>query len=102
MLEKFKETEAFILMESLLALSIVSFAILIIFPFSVSVMKSRVDRRIEIEGYRLLYDFSNEWQQSQSLTINRSHHNYIINQSSNKTEVIMPNQSKVEVKVKSY
>lgn len=102
MLEKFNGTDAFILMESLLALSIVSFAILIILPFSVSMMNSRENRRIEIEGYRLLYDYSSDWQHSQSLTVKRSDLNYTIHQSNKKIAVTMPNHSTVEVKVESY
>lgn len=102
MLETFKDSNAFILMESLLALSIVSFAVVIILPYSVSMMESREDRRLEIEGYRLLYDYSSEWNQSESLVINRSNHYYSINQSDQKITVNMPNDSTVQLKVESH
>lgn len=102
MLETFKDSNAFILMESLLALSIVSFAVVIILPFCVSMMESREDRRLEIEGYRLLYDYSSEWNQSESLVISRSNHYYSINQSDQKITVNMPNDSTVQLKVESH
>lgn len=52
------QSDGFILLESLVSLSIVTFVVVAILPFSVSLIKARENRQVMIEGYRLLYDAS--------------------------------------------
>lgn len=100
MLKRLNDSDGFILLESLLALSIITFAVMIILPFSRSLLTSRHDRVVQIEGYRLMYDYTNQGLPAQTSRVNRSGQNYVITKNNNSVKVTMPDQSVVEVRMK--
>lgn len=100
MLKKLNDTDGFILLESLLALSIITFTVIIILPFSRSLLASRHDRMVQIEGYRLMYDYTNQSLPNQTSHVNRSGQNYIISKNNNSVKVTMPRQTVIEVRMK--
>lgn len=100
MLERLNDSDGFILLESLLALSIITFAVMIILPFSRSLLTSRHDRVVQIEGYRLMYDYTNQGLPAQTSHVNRSGQNYVITKNNNSVKVTMPGQTVVEVRMK--
>lgn len=100
MLKRLNDSDGFILLESLLALSIITFAVMIILPFSRSLLTSRYERVIQIEGYRLMYDYTNHSLPAQTSRVNRSDQNYVISKNNNSVKVTMPGQTVVEVRMK--
>lgn len=100
MLERLNDSDGFILLESLLALSIITFAVMIILPFSRSLLTSRHDRVVQIEGCRLMYDYTNQGLPAKTSHVNRSGQNYVITKNNNSVKVTMPGQTVVEVRMK--
>lgn len=100
MLKRLNDSDGFILLESLLALSIITFAVMIILPFSRALLTSRHDRVVQIEGYRLMYDYTNQSLSAQTSHVNRSGQNYVITKNNNSVKVTMPGQTVVEVRMK--
>src|SRR5699024_8270381 len=101
MLKRLNDSDGFILLESLLALSIITFAVMIILPFSRSLLTSRHDRVVQVEGYRLLYDYTNQGLPAQTSHVNRSGQKHMITKNNNSGRVSTPSQRVVDVRMKS-
>lgn len=100
MLKKLHNTDGFVLLESLLALSVITFAVMIILPFSRSLLNARRDRFMHIEGYRVMYDYTNQNMSNNTTSVNRSGQNYQVSKSMNSVKVTMPDKSVIEVRMK--
>lgn len=99
MFEKVKNDQAFILLESILALSLVSFTMILVLPFSLQLLQARQKRQNEIEGYRLLYDYSYEWLGSSDQWVTRSGVDYRVSYQENALQVSLPNQDEIVLEV---
>lgn len=100
MLKKLHNNDGFVLLESLLALSVITFAVMIILPFSRSLLNTRRDRFMHIEGYRVMYDYTNQNIPNNTTSVNRSGQNYQVSKSMNSVKVTMPDKSVIEVRMK--
>lgn len=102
MLKMFNKEDGFVLLESLLGLSIVAFTLIIILPHGMSLMKERSKRQAEVEGYRLMYDYSQSYEGSFEQEINRAGFDYQLKKTSLETRVILPNEEVIRISVVNH
>lgn len=76
MSKKFKQQDGFVLLESLSALSIITLALVFILPLVITLYQTREQKKVEVESYRLLYDYTSEWngdvQQHEAVRMNET------------------------------
>lgn len=79
MFKRFKNSDGFVLIESLSALTIITIALVIILPLIITLYQTHQQKKIEVESYRVLYDYTHDWHDtSSSYTLTRSGQEYTV------------------------
>lgn len=99
MLGNFSKEDSFILLESLLALSLVAFTLMVILPHGLNLVKDRQTRQIEVEAYRLLYDYSHGYDGVFSQQVSRNGFEYEVIKSDKSLKVVLPDEEVIEIRV---
>lgn len=62
MFEKLKDNKGFVLLESLISLSLISLAVIILIPMIAHFQYLNYEKKVQVEEFRDLYDYAVMWQ----------------------------------------